>query len=381
MTAQSEIHLEESALAYRGYNVTNLGRTGELLASGAYRTIVTDELNRFGKVCAGYLGKEIDLVARVESGTETTLEDYEEAITLIMAAEVAQLRLLQEVHGHDVSQAKLSFGYSLGELTALGCAGMFDLEDLLSIPLSMARDSVELAENTKMGVLFSRGPTIDEEQVVRLCLSVTSEGNGTIGVSAVLSPNTLLLIGQNETVPRFKEMMHELLPQKAHLRINSHRWPPLHTAISRQKHIPDRAAVLMEQMQGGVNPPFPPLVSLVTGDTSYDDHSAREILRNWVDHPQRLWDAVVMSLAMNVETVIHIGPEPNVVPATFRRLSENVSQQTTGSSIGSLGMRAVSGLARRPWLASLLPANTALLRAPHVQHIILEDWLVENAPK
>jgi hypothetical protein len=47
----------------------------------------------------------------------------------------------------------------------------------------------------------------------------------------------------------------------------------------------------------------------------------------------------------------------------------------------SFGMRAVSGMVGRPWLKALLPARTALLRAPLLQHVILEDWLLENAPK
>ena len=376
MATTEAFTIDSTALAFRGYNITNLGRTAELLASPAYASIVQDELERFGSICSEYVDYRVDLVNRVEKHFDPTLEHYEEAISLIMASEVAQVRLLTEVHGVEINQAKLAFGYSLGELTALGCGGMFNLEYMFRIPLTMARECVVLAENTHMGVLFSRGPKIEEDQVVRLCLKVTSEGKGTIGVSAILSPNTMLVIGQNDTVNRFKEVMHELLPHKAHLRINSYQWPPLHTAIVRQKQIPDRASVLMETMKGGVEPPCPSLMSLATGKMSYDDHSAQEVLRKWTDHPQRLWDGVMRTLSSNVDTVLHIGPEPNVIPATFRRLSENVVQQTTGS----LRMRAVSGLARRPWLASLLPANAALLRAPQVQHILLEDWLVENAP-
>ena len=86
------------------------------------------------------------------------------------------------------------------------------------------------------------------------------------------------------------------------------------------------------------------------------------------------------TLDLGVETVLHIGPQPNVVPATYKRLSENVIQQTSGSSLGSLGIRAVSSLARRPWLAALLPARASLLRAPHVKHVVVEDWLLENTP-
>lgn len=370
----------EAALAFRGYNVTNLGKTRELLEVPAYREILSAELVRYGEICTYYVGRDVDLVSRVLQRTEPGLENYEESISLIAAVEIAQVRLLNEVHEIDTSQARLSFGYSLGELAALDLGGMFQLVDMIRIPLTMARDCVSLADNSQLGVLFSIGPSIDEELVHSLCLQVTGEQHGTIGVSAVLSPNSYLLIGQNNSMKRFREVMHDMLPKSVHLRINSHLWPPLHTPVVRQKCVPDRSAVLMEQLPGGVNPPIPPVLSLATGELDYAPHTAREILRMWVDHPQRLWDAVTCTLSMNVDTIVHVGPEPNVIPATLHRLSENVLQQTSGSSFSSFGMRAVSGLARRPWLASILPANTALLRAPHVEQVILEDWLLENAP-
>jgi [acyl-carrier-protein] S-malonyltransferase len=137
---------------------------------------------------------------------------------------------------------------------------------------------------------------------------------------------------------------------------------------------------MMDAMPGGFQPPCPPIVSLVTGERSYDDYHARDILRDWVDHPQRLWDAIYETLASGVTTVIHVGPDPNLIPATFNRLSENVQEQIKGRSLGKMGMRAAAGLARRPWLSAILPSRAALLRAPTIKHILLEDWLLENAP-
>jgi [acyl-carrier-protein] S-malonyltransferase len=372
--------IANTALAFRGYNVTNLGRSAELLAQQAYRTIVVAELERFGSLCEEYIKKPVDLVKWIQTSNEPTLEDYEEAISLVVAIEVAQMRLLHEVHHVDTSRAKMAFGYSLGELTAVSFGGMFALDDMMRVPLAMAKDCVALAANATMGILFSRGPTIDENQVSRLCQQITGEGHGTIGVSAILSPNTYLLIGQDNTVVRFGEVMHDLLPQRVHLRLNDYRWPPMHTPIVRQKHVPDRASVMMESLPGGLTPACPPVFSLVTGKMSYNDHSARDVLREWVDHPQRLWSAIDKTLSIGVDTVIHVGPGPNVIPATFHRLCENVLEQTAGNSLSSMGMRAVSGLARRPWLAAMLPANAALLRAPYVKHVNLEDWLLENLP-
>ena len=99
----------------------------------------------------------------------------------------------------------------------------------------------------------------------------------------------------------------------------------------------------------------------------------------WISRlPRRArWTSLVQTLAAHVKTIVHIGPEPNLVPATFARLSENVVQQ-----MGSRRrLRALSQMAQRPWLSALLPSRAALLRAPFVRQIVLEDWLIENAPR
>jgi [acyl-carrier-protein] S-malonyltransferase len=370
-----------TAFAFRGYNTTNLGRTPELLASPIYGPTFCRYLDRASVICAEIVGRKVDLARDVAARREPGLDRYGEAVGLIMATELAQVQCLVEFHQVPFATSKLAFGYSLGELTAVACCGMFDMDDVMRVPVAMAEDGAALAHNVVMGVLFSRGPSIDEMEVRRLCRRITSEGKGTIGISAILSPNTYLLLGQGETVTRFKEVMHEFLPEPAHVKLNPDRWPPLHTPIVRQKHIPDRAAVMMDQMRGGFQPPCPPIVSLVTGERSYDDYHARDILRDWADHPQRLWDAIYETLACGATTVVHVGPDPNVIPATFHRLSDNVRQQTGGNSWGSIGMRAAAGLARRPWLSTILPSRTALLRAPTVRHVILEDWLIENAER
>ena len=380
MAAGLSLKIATTAFAFRGYNITNLGRTGELLSHPTYGPTVRRYLRRAGQICAEVTGRSVDLVDMVARQEEPELAHYAEAVSLIIAAELAQVQLLEEFHGVYYRDAKLAFGYSLGELAAVACGGVFDMTEVLKVPVAMAADCAALAENVLMGVLFSRGPAIDELDVRRLCRQITADGQGTIGISSILSPNTYLLLGQNDTVPHFKAKMHEFLPDPAHLRINSDRWPPMHTPIVRQKNIPDRAAVMMDSMPGGFLPPCPPIFSLVTGARSYDDHHARDILRNWVDHPQRLWDAVYETLASGISTVIHVGPGPNLVPATFHRLSDNIQQQTAGRSLGKMGMRAAAGLARRPWLSAILPSRAALFRAPVVKHVILEDWLLENAP-
>ena len=45
-----------------------------------------------------------------------------------------------------------------------------------------------------------------------------------------------------------------------------------------------------------------------------------------------------------------------------------------------LGTSAVRGIVKRPWLGKVLSARVALLRAPFVKHVIVEDWLLAQNP-
>src|SRR5262245_51272103 len=108
-----------TAFAFRGYNVTNLGRTPELLAHPAYGPTVTRYLRRAGEVCAEILKRPVDLVGCVSRREEYGMDRYGEAVGLIVAADLAQVQLLEEFHGVRYREAKLAYGYSLGELSAV----------------------------------------------------------------------------------------------------------------------------------------------------------------------------------------------------------------------------------------------------------------------
>jgi len=372
--------ISNSAFVFRGYNVTNLGRSVELLAHAAYGPIVESYLHEASAVCCDVLARKVDLVRRVEQRSEPSLDQYAEAVAIIVAISQAQLKLLGEFFGIEYAKARLGFGYSLGEISALIAGGVMDMHSGLRVPLALSDDSAALAHDVTLGVLFSRGPALDSDAAYKLCLRINAEGHGVIGISSYLSPNSLLLMGQRHTVDRYRDLMPEALPQKLYLRKNDSRWPPLHTPIVWERNIPNRSAVMMHTLPFSSTGPRPAVLSLVTGKMSYNDYNARDLLARWADHPQRLWDAVSETLAMGIDTIVHVGPEPNLVPATFKRLADNVTTQLAAKSWEGVGLRAVSRAVRRPWLAKLLPTRSSLLRAPFVRQINLEDWLLDQNP-
>jgi [acyl-carrier-protein] S-malonyltransferase len=369
--------LPATAFAFRGYNVTNLGRSAELLEHARYGPVVEEYLHAASEAASEAAGRSIDLAARVRRREETSLAAYADAVALIVAVEFAQLELLRRFFQIDVAGARFCFGFSLGEIGALTASGTLFLSDAVRIPVAMAEECVKLADNLTLGVLFCRRTPLPLDRLYRNCVLVNQAGEGMIGVSAVLSPNSVLIMGQGDTLDRLKALMDENAQDRIYLKKNEHPWPPLHTPIVRQQFVPNQAALLMATMAGGLTAPKPPVLSLVTGKASYNDYNARELLYRWTDHPQLLWDAVYETLAQGIELVVHVGPEPNIIPATYTRLRENVETQISAS----LGLRAVSGMVGRPWIKSLLPARAALLRAPLVQQVVLEDWLLEHAPE
>ncbi len=368
-----------AALAFRGYDVSNIGRSPELIAHRVYGPIVRSVLAEASLICSETLGRPVDLVQYILSGQPSTLETFPEDVATIVAMELAQIQLLENVFDIPVREAKLSFGYSIGEMAAMVLGGVYSLDQLLPVPLAMAPDCAALAGDTTMGVLFTRGAELPTADVERLCMAIRGEGHGLIGPSAYLSPNTALILGQGDTLDRLERAIPDFLPGKVMLRRKEHRWPPLHSPLVWQRNIPNRTAVAMYQIEGGLQKPTPTVISCVTGSASYDALNSRETLIQWTDQPQRLWDVIDSTLAAGVELVVHVGPAPNLIPATFHRLSNNISKQLGQGYLHKLGRGVVAGMNRHAWLSHVLPSRAALLRAPFLEHVILEDWLLEQS--
>jgi [acyl-carrier-protein] S-malonyltransferase len=256
--------------------------------------------------------------------------------------------------------------------------GMYSMEQLLPVPLSLATDCAELAADTHMGILSSQGDVLDLEHLHRLCYAISSQGHGLIGPSTYLSPYQVLLLGQGDTLDLFEREMEHYLPGGVTLRRKPSHWPPLHTPVVWERNVPNRTAVALYHIAGGQQKPEPQVVSCTTGAASYDEWNSREILTDWTDHPQRLWDVMENALASGVQLVIHVGPEPRLIPTTFERLSGRIMKGLKRRHLQGLGRSVIPSISRNRWLTRKLPTNAVLLRAPFVNHIILEDWLLAH---
>ena len=137
-------------------------------------------------------------------------------------------------------------------MSALVSGGVFTLEQLLPVPLGCATTLRRAAPDTTLGVVFSRGPAIALKDVQDLCTAVSSEGRGMVGVSSYLSPNTVLVIGQGDTLDRLEKRDARLPAGRRRCsaaRPTSSR--RLHTPLVWQRNLPNRAAVALYKIGGG----------------------------------------------------------------------------------------------------------------------------------
>ena len=163
------------------------------------------------------------------------------------------------------------------------------------------------------------------------------------------------------------------------LKVRRDQWTPLHSPLVRRRSVPDRIADALRRVEGPLSRPTPPVISCVTGRASYRPGNIGELLTQWSDHPQRLWDVVISILTSGVRTIVHAGPAPRLIPKTFESISSRSARQRDRPISRTLAPLLGSTLGRWPRLGRLVPEKVRVLRAPHLTHVLLEDWLLDQA--
>ena len=88
-------------------------------ASGLWTRSFAARSNSASSLCSDALGEKVDLAARLLAREPSTLSTFVQDIGTVVGMEIAQVRILEEVFDIPVRQARLSFGHSIGELSAL----------------------------------------------------------------------------------------------------------------------------------------------------------------------------------------------------------------------------------------------------------------------
>src|SRR5256714_11332605 len=109
MTIDLKARWPAAVITFRGYNTTNLGRSADLRADPDYGPVVLEHLTEAAEMGSQATGTKVDLVQRVLLGAETRVEEFPQDVALIVAMELAHVRLLQQFHGIEYGTARMAY--------------------------------------------------------------------------------------------------------------------------------------------------------------------------------------------------------------------------------------------------------------------------------
>ncbi len=295
------------AFVFPGQGSQSVGMLADLAAAHGDVKATFDEASQ---------GAGIDLWALSQQGPEDQLNRTENTQPALLAASVAVWRVWQKLGG--AQPAQLS-GHSLGEYSALVCAGALSLHDAAALVAERGR-LMQAAVPAGVGAMAAILGG-DDEQIAAVCAEVAQ---GQIVAPANFnSPGQLVIAGHAEAVDRALARLAELGVKKAvKLAVSV----PSHSALMREA-----ADKLGERMTSiAWQQPSIPVVQNAEARsyTSLDD--IRGALQRQLYLPVRWTECVQALIAGGATRIAECGPG-KVLAGLIKRIDKSVEGRAIGT--------------------------------------------------
>lgn len=261
-------------------------------------------------------GAGIDLWALSQQGPEEQLNRTENTQPALLAASVAVWRVWQKLGG--AHPAQLS-GHSLGEYSALVCAGALSLHDAAGLVAERGR-LMQAAVPPGVGAMAAILGG-DDQQIAEVCAEV-AQGQ-VVAPANFNSPGQLVIAGNAEAVDRALARLAELGVKKAvKLAVSV----PSHTALMREASdkLGERMASLAWQL------PSIPVVQNAEARTYTSLDDIRGALQRQLYLPVRWTECVQALVAGGATRIAECGPG-KVLAGLIKRIDKSVEARAIGA--------------------------------------------------
>lgn len=289
------------ALVFPGQGSQAVGMLGELAA--AYPVVEAT----FAEASAvlGY-----DLWNLVQNGPEQDLNRTDRTQPAMLTAGVAVWRAWQAEGG---PQPALMAGHSLGEYTALVCAGAIAFADAVALVADRGRfmqEAVPQGEGAMAAVLG-----LEDEQIRQLCAEA-AQGEVVEAVN-FNAPGQVVIAGGKAAVERAIELLKAAGAKRAlPLPVSV----PSHCALMKPASV--RLAERLETVN--ISAPSVPVIHNVDVASASDPAAIRDRLVRQLYSPVRWVETVQAMAAQGITTVVECGPG-KVLAGLNRRIDKNLS--------------------------------------------------------
>lgn len=252
-----------------------------------------------------------DMWALVQQGPQEELNLTEKTQPILLTSSIALWRVWQQRGG---AQPSLLAGHSLGEFSALVCAGTIDFCD--AVRLVRARGQfMQTAVPVGVGAMAAV-LGLEDEQIVHICRAASSGGEVVEAVN-FNSPGQIVIAGTVEAVGKAIEMCKAAGSKRAlPLPVSA----PFHTSLMRPAG--DKLREAMAALKFAA--PTIPVVHNVNAQTESDPEKIKAILFEQIFSPVQ-WTQCVQALASKgITSVVECGPG-KVLCGLVKRIDKNIN--------------------------------------------------------
>ena len=296
------------AFVFPGQGSQSLGMLAEL----AREHDVVKDVFAIASEVLGY-----DLWELTQNGPESRLNDTTVTQPAMLAAGVATWRIWEDVGGATPSQMA---GHSLGEYSALVCAGAMSLTTAMTLVKERAQRMADAVPDGAGAMAAILG--LDDEAVGNVCTAASDQG--VCEAVNFNSPNQVVIAGQRAAIEKAVEVAKEQGARRALLLSVS---VPAHSSL-----MTDAGKALSESLANAdIRVPTIPVVSSVNAALYQDIDVIRQQLSEQVYRPVR-WVATVHRMTDDgASSFIECGPG-KVLTGLLKRIDRSIP----GSCIDTL---------------------------------------------
>ena len=251
---------------------------------------------------------DYDLHALVTEGPAETLNQTEVTQPAMLCAGVASYRVAQAA---GFPQPFMMAGHSLGEYTALVCAGSMKLADAVSLVAQRGRlmqNAVAAGEGARAAVIG-----LDDNDVIDACESI---GDGVVEAVNFNAPGQVVIAGQTAAV---EAAMEAAKTRGARRTLALPVSVPSHCSLMREA-----ARLLAEELEGvRLEMPYVPVVHNQNAGIANSAEEIRERLQLQLHQPVRWVASVEFMHRRGITTLLECGPG-KVLSGLTRRIEKSL---------------------------------------------------------
>ena len=227
-------------------------------------------------------------------------------------------QILQKEFNIDLNKAKYFAGHSLGEYSAISCAGYLDFQDTIKILKIRGNAMQNSIPNGEGGMTAVLGTTIENVEN----LLKENQNSFKVEIANDNSEGQIVLSGRIKDLNSLSSLLKEKKIKNIRLPVSA----PFHCSLMNKATEIMREELSKLNFKKGVNP----LISNITADEIFNADELKDLLVKQIENRVRWRESIINMINKGINQFIEIGPG-KVLSSLVKRINKEVKVSSTNS--------------------------------------------------